>query len=56
MRKNNNFKIPGVPFSWRRLLGIDKTKREIAKTTGIPTTRAPQSHPIYCKLATMYCQ
>ena len=39
MGKNNNFKIPGVSFSWRRLLGIDKVKREIAKTTGIPTTR-----------------
>ena len=38
MGKNNNFKIPGVSFSWRRLLGIDKVKREIAKTTGIPTT------------------
>ena len=36
----NNLKIPGVSFSWRRLLGIDTVKREIAKTTGIPTTRA----------------
>lgn len=37
---NNNLKIPGVSFSWRRLLGIDKVKREIAKTTGIPTSKA----------------
>ena len=36
----NNLKIPGVSFSWRRLLGIDKVKREIAKTTGIPTSKA----------------
>lgn len=36
----NNLKIPGVSFSWRRLLGIDKVKRKIAKSTGIPTTQA----------------
>lgn len=42
----NNLKIPGVSFSWRRLLGIDKVKREIAKTTGIPTTRAGMERKI----------
>ena len=46
MGKNNNLKIPGVSFSWRRLLGIDKVKREIAKTTGIPTTRAGMERKI----------
>ena len=46
MRKKNNLKIPGVSFSWRRLLGIDKVKREIAKTTGIPTTRAGMERKI----------
>jgi hypothetical protein len=32
-------KIPGVTFSWRRALGITKIKREIAKATGIPTSK-----------------
>lgn len=27
-------------FSWKRALGITKTKRKIAKITGIPTTKA----------------
>lgn len=33
-------KIPGVSFSWKRALGVTKVKREIAKATGIPTTRS----------------
>ncbi len=32
-------KIPGVTFSWKRALGIDKMKRQIARQTGIPTTK-----------------
>lgn len=32
-------KIPGLSFSWKRALGISQIKREIAKATGIPTTR-----------------
>lgn len=32
-------KIPGVSFSLSRALGIDKVKRQIARETGIPTTR-----------------
>lgn len=44
--KKSTFKIPGVSFSLRRLLGIDKVKREIAKTTGIPTTRAGMERKI----------
>lgn len=46
MGKKNNLKIPGVSFSWRRLLEIDKVKRETAKTTGIPTTRAGMERKI----------
>lgn len=46
MGKNNNFKIPGVSFSWKRLLGIDKVKRKIAKSTGIPTSRAGMERKI----------
>ena len=33
-------KIPGVSFSLSRVLGIDKIKRQIARETGIPTTRS----------------
>lgn len=32
-------KIPGVTFSWKRALGITKIKQQIAKETGIPTTK-----------------
>ncbi len=34
------FKIPGVSFSLSRALGIDKIKRQIARDTGIPTTKS----------------
>lgn len=33
-------KIPGVSFSWKRAVGITQVKREIAKKTGIPTSKA----------------
>ncbi len=32
-------KIPGVTFSWKRALGITKVKQQIARETGIPTTK-----------------
>ena len=32
-------KIPGVTFSWKRALGITKIKQQIARKTGIPTTK-----------------
>lgn len=32
--------IPGLSFSWKRALGITSAKRKVAKTTGIPTTKA----------------
>lgn len=31
--------IPGLSFSWKRALGITKAKRNLAKATGIPTTK-----------------
>lgn len=37
MSKN---KIPGVSFSWKRALGITSAKQQLAKETGIPTTKA----------------
>ena len=33
------FNIPGTSFSPRRVLGVDKLKRSIARATGIPTTK-----------------
>ena len=33
-------KIPGLRFSWKRAVGVSKLKRDIAKATGIPTSRA----------------
>lgn len=32
-------KIPGVTFSWKRVLGITKIKQQIARETGIPTSK-----------------
>ena len=32
-------KIPGVTFSWKRALGITKIKQQIARETGIPSTK-----------------
>ncbi len=32
--------IPGLSFSWKRALGITQVKQEIAKKTGIPTSKA----------------
>lgn len=33
-------RIPGVSFSLSRAIGIDKVKRQIARETGIPTTKS----------------
>lgn len=32
-------KIPGLSFSWKRALGVTAVKRNVARATGIPTTR-----------------
>ena len=31
--------IPGLTFSWKRATGVTKAKRNIAKATGIPTSK-----------------
>ena len=33
-------KIPGVSFSWKRALGVSKVKQQIARETGISTTKS----------------
>ena len=32
--------IPGLSFSWKRLLGITQLKQRVARKTGIPTSKA----------------
>lgn len=33
-------KIPGLTFSWKRALGLTQARKELARKTGIPTTKA----------------
>ncbi len=33
-------KIPGLTFSWKRAFGVTQVKQQIARSTGIPTSRA----------------
>ena len=37
--KHNLMKIPGLTFSLKRAIGITKVKQQIAKATGVPTTK-----------------
>lgn len=39
-------KIPGLSFSLKRALGITKVKQQIARKTGIPTSRAGMERKI----------
>ena len=45
-KKGTNTGIPGLSFSLKRALGITTLKRKIAKTTGIPTTKAGRQKKI----------
>ena len=38
--------IPGLSFSWKRALGITKMKQRIARTTGLPTSKAGMERKI----------
>lgn len=40
MSRKSNTGIPGLSFSWKRALGITRTKQMIARQTGIPTSKA----------------
>lgn len=33
-------KVPGLSFSWKRALGVTQAKQQIARKTGIPTSKA----------------
>lgn len=39
MSAKTNTGIPGLSFSWKRALGITKVRTNIARKTGIPTTK-----------------
>jgi hypothetical protein len=32
--------VPELSFSWKRALGVTKAKQQIARKTGIPTSKA----------------
>lgn len=32
-------RIPGLTFSWKRAVGISKVKQDVARATGVPTTK-----------------
>lgn len=32
--------IPGLSFSWKRAVGLTRLRQNIARKTGIPTTRS----------------
>lgn len=39
-KKGSNTGIPGLSFSWKRATGVTRLKQQVAKATGIPTTKA----------------
>lgn len=39
-RRTNGTGIPGLTFSWKRTLGITQTKQNLARQTGVPTSKA----------------
>ena len=46
MSKKDSTGIPGLSFSWKRVLGITKTKQKIARKTGVPLTRSGMERKI----------
>ena len=45
-RRGSNIGISGLSFSWKRALGVTAAKQRIARTTGIPTTKAGRQRKI----------
>lgn len=39
MAKKSDIGIPGLSFSWKRVLGITQDKQQIARKTGFPTAK-----------------
>lgn len=45
-KRGTNTGIPGLSFSWRRALGITRAKHQVARETGIPTTKQGQERKL----------
>ena len=39
-KRTNGTGIPGLTFSWKRALGIMQAKQNLARQTGVPTSKA----------------
>ena len=39
-KRTNGTGIPGLTFSWKRALGITQAKQNLARQTGVPTSKA----------------
>lgn len=39
-KRSNGTGIPGLTFSWKRALGITQAKQNLARQTGMPTSKA----------------
>lgn len=39
-KRTSGSDIPGLSFSWKRALGITQAKQNLARQTGVPTTKA----------------
>lgn len=39
MAKKRSTPVPGLSFSWKRAFGVTKLKNNVARKTGIPTTK-----------------
>ena len=38
--KNKGTGIPGLTFTWKKALGITQAKQNVARRTGVPTSKA----------------
>ena len=38
-KKNSTTGIPGLSFSWKRLLGLTQLRQKVSHSIGIPTTK-----------------
>lgn len=39
-------KIPGFTFSWKRAIGLTQVRQQLARKTGIPTSKAGMERKI----------
>lgn len=53
-KRKTNTGIPGLSFSLNRALGITSAKRDIAKMTGIPTTKSGRQRKLGAMILKMF--